>query len=420
MNRFDTIIIGGGLAGLVCGIRLAKDGKRCLIFSSGQSAVHFSSGSFDLLNKLPDGTPVDKPLESVEKLARHEPRHPYVKLGPEKFGTLAREAKSFFDSIGLRTKGSEELNHYRVSPIGRLLPTWLTFADYAASESGTELPWKKAALFSIVGFLDFYPRYIMSEFAHMGTEVKLHHLNLPGVERLRRNPSELRSMNIAYTLENGEDRSKLIRAVKEGGYDADAVILPACMGLKDDSLLRELERHAGKPVYMIPTMPPSIAGIYTQQYLKSCFEKCGGIYMLGDIVLRGDVEDNRVKRVYTHNHGDIAFEADDFVLATGSYFSQGMVANRTEVIEPVFGLDVDFIGGRTEWYDKNVFGKQPYESFGVKTDGMFRAQRDGEALENLYVAGAVLEGFNGIKEGCGGGVSILSALDIAGRIGADG
>lgn len=420
MNKFDTIIIGGGLAGLVCGIRLVKSGKRCLIFSSGQSALHFSSGSFDLLNRLPNGTKVDRPTEALGALASQEPKHPYAKLGAERFGALARDAKEFLDSIELRTKGSEESNHYRVSPMGKLLPTWLTFADYASSESGDTLPWKRVALFSIVGFPDFYAKYIAGELAHKEVEVRLHNLTLSSVERLRRNPSELRSTNIARALELGEDHSKLIRTLKEGSYDCDAVLLPAVMGLHDDALLRELERHVGIPVYMVPTMPPSIAGIHTQQYLKDCFERSGGMYMLGDVVLSADVEGGNVKRVYTHNHTDIPFEADNFVLATGSFFSQGMVAGREKVYEPIFNLDVDYIEDRTKWYERDMFGKQPYESFGVKSDSEFRARRGGETFSNLYVSGAILEGFDGIKDGCGAGVSILTALDIADRIIASG
>lgn len=76
--KFDVVLIGGGLSSLVCGIRLQKAGKKCLMVSAGQNALHFSSGAFGLLGKLPDGTDVDDPLSAMEALP---PEHPYSKIG---------------------------------------------------------------------------------------------------------------------------------------------------------------------------------------------------------------------------------------------------------------------------------------------------------------------------------------------------
>lgn len=414
--KFDTIIIGGGLAGLVCGIKLSQQGQRCVIISSGQSALHFLSGSFDLLNSLPDGTAVENPLTAIKELIPLEPDHPYAKLGEERFKERVKEAERFFSEIGIPLKGNSDKNHYRITPIGTLKRTWLTLSEFITCGNEHTLPWKEIAIFNPVGFLDFYPSFVADELRKTGIQSGIHEFSLPELDNLRRNPSELRSTHIARILDKENNLHSLGEILKEKSGKAEIIILPACLGLSSPEVIKTLEKIVGKPVYLIPTIPPSIAGIRVQQYLKDYFQQLGGIFMMGDSVLKADIKDNLVKKVYSYNHGDIPFESNHVVLATGSYFSRGLIATREEILEPIFNLQVSYLKERKDWYTENIFEPQGYQQFGVATTSEFQGISNGKTIRNLFVAGAILEGFNPIKEGSGGGVSILSALDIADKI----
>lgn len=414
--KFDTVIIGGGLAGLVCGIYLSECGQRCAIVSSGQSAMHFSSGSLDLLNALPDGQLVQHPLEALGLLETMAPSHPYVKIGKNRMTGLAARVKPLLEAAGVPVVGNPESNHYRVTPMGTLKPTWLTLKDQLISQNPDRLPWKKIAIFNVTGFLDFYTQFVADEFRKLGTLCAVHSFSLPALEQLRKNPTEMRSVNIARVFQDPENMTELIRILKKESGDCEAIILPAVFGLEAPRVTARLEKELEKEVCLIATLPPSVPGIRTQQQLSRYFRQLGGVYMLGDTIRRAEKEGNCIVRLYSDNHKDIPFLADQVVLASGSYFSQGLVATPERVYEPVFDLDVSYSKDRGEWYDLNVFAAQRYQRFGVKTDQNFRALYQGQPLENLYVAGAVLEGFDAIREGCGAGVSILSAMYVAERI----
>ena len=404
--RFDTIIIGGGLSGLIAGIDLVRKGQKCLIVSSGQSALHFFSGSLELY-----GTD-DEPLKAIAAL---DQKHPYSKIGVEKVEELAAKVKPLMSELGLYFRGSADRNHWRLAPLGVMKRAWLTLDEFASFQNAEQLPWKKIALLNIDGFLDFHTSYIAAGLAEKGVECSISSISMPQIDKLRENPTEMRSTNISKVL-SGDMIGTLAARINEKIDGADAVIMPAVVGLTGCSEVVRLRELVDRPLHFLATLPPSVPGIRMQLMLKRYFQKQGGVYMLGDSVVSGHFEGDRLKSVKTMNHGDTEFEADNFIIASGSFFSKGLVASQNDVVEPVFGLDVDAAADRGQWYDRNMFNAQPYMSFGVATDKDFRTSRGGVPVENVYAVGSILSGFNPIKEGCGAGVSILTALQVAENI----
>ncbi len=412
--KFDTLIIGGGLAGLIAGIKLCKSNKRCAIVSSGQSALHFCSGSFDLLNKLPNGKIVESPAIDVKELIELNPKHPYAKIGEAQFAKLTNEAIALFKELEIPISAFNN-NHYRITPFGEIKPTWLSIDYFAISEDKDKMPWKEVAIFNMSNFLDFYPEFLASGLRKKGVKSSIHMFTLPSLERLRRSPSELRSSNMTNIMDqlSEEEFNQLVTILKEGSKTCDAILFPAILGLKNDTIIHQLEKEVGKKIHLVPTLPPSVIGIKLQQYLVKQFQRLGGEYMLGDSIMNAEVVENKIDKVYSFNHGDIPFVANNIILATGSYFSQGLISNRERIYEPIFNLDINYEQERSKWYDKNVYHEQPYMTFGIETTNAFNGKIKGQSLDNLYVIGAGLEAFNPIKEGSGGGVSILTALNVA-------
>ncbi|SUC79040.1 Anaerobic glycerol-3-phosphate dehydrogenase subunit B [Providencia stuartii] len=94
--------------------------------SAGQNALHFSSGSLDLLTHLPDGQSVEKPLDALDKLSEQAPEHPYSRLGKLSVIKLTHLAETLLQQSGVKLKGSSDENHYRITPLGHKRLTWLS------------------------------------------------------------------------------------------------------------------------------------------------------------------------------------------------------------------------------------------------------------------------------------------------------
>lgn len=414
--KYDVVIAGGGLAGLSCGVKLAESGLSCAIISAGQSALHFSSASLDLLSALPDGQPVTEPLSALAALAHQAPAHPYSVIGESAVRRCVSQAMALLQQDTLPLQGSAERNHWRLTPAGQWRMSWLT-PDVVPvlSEKMTE-NWQPAAVISITGFLDFQAEMAAAALTRQGYPAQAYTLHLPCLDKLRNNPSEFRSVNIARVLDLPQNRQELADELAQCGITEQTLILPACFGAENSDGIAFLQQQLNKTVYQLPTLPPSLLGIRLHQALLRRFRRAGGFVMPGDSVISVRRDGERITQLFTRNHGDIPVQAEQFVLATGSFFSNGLASDIDHIYEPLLNLNLTETLPRREWTSADLFARQRYLEAGVATDAHLHPADARGTITNLYATGAVLGGYNPLQEGCGAGVSLVTAMYAAEQI----
>lgn len=348
--RFDCVITGGGLAGLIAGISLQKEGRSTAIVSTGQNAMHFFSGIFESVKEVP-----------------------------------ARLAE-IFEAAGIKVHYSAGV---RLMPMGTFREAELALGDVDIFPS--EKFASKALIVSFRGEQGFFTGFLADGLEKAGIACRL------------------------AAIDRSSDIKKIAAAVSGLLDGEDAVVLPQVFGQKDSADVEYLREAIPAKVVFAGTQPPSVPGIRTQMQLKDYYISLGGTFLQGDEVTGAHVHDGVVHSVVTRNLDSHYLEADCFVLASGGFFSKGLLATPTSVVEPVFGLDVDYPADRSEWYDPSFAADQPYMRFGVKTDVALHPMIAGESVRNLYVAGSIL-GATRPEFGTGAGLAIRSAFAVVDSI----
>ena len=423
--NFDVAIIGGGLAGLTCGIALQQRGKRCVIINNGQAAIDFASGSLDLLSRMPDGNVVENINENLTALRTALPAHPYSLLGAEKVIAKAQDFERLANALNLDLIGSSEKNHWRVTGLGSLRGAWLSPNSVPTVQGNETFPHKRIAVLGIEGYHDFQPQLLAAnlvlnpQFAHC--EVTSGFLNIPQLDELRQNAREFRSVNIAQLLEHKLAFNDLVSEIIESAQGANAVLLPACFGLENQEFMNALRDATKLALFELPTLPPSLLGMRQRIQLRRKFESLGGLMINGDSALNAHFEGDRVHCIKTRLLEDEEIIADNFVLAAGSFFSKGLVSEFDKIYEPVFESDIIGVEGfndkdRFSWTNHRFANPQPYQSAGVAINEHCQVQKCGQFLANLYATGNVIGGFNALELGCGSGVAVVTALAVADEI----
>ena len=400
--RYDTVIIGGGLSALLCGIELVRNGNKAAIVTTGHSTLHFSSGSFGLYNGA-------EPLKAVEALTED---HPYSKLG-EDIEQLAAKATEILNIAGIATEGDASANHYIMTPTGAMRQCWLSMEGMVTCKDGRSLDFSDALIVSPEGFLDFYTQFVADSLEKMGVKCSQATFSLPELTVRRNNPTEMRSVSVARALDKEENLQTLAAVITREAKGVDTVIMPAVLGFERTDVLARLEKMTSKRVLTVATLPPSVEGIKAERQLRKAFENMGGVIFNGHTATSFTMEDGAVASVTTAR--GVSLVANEFVLASGSFIGGGLEALRSGVVEKLFGADV-IAPAVANLAARNLYEPQPFMSAGIVTDSQFKVFVGGVAVENLYGCGAILSGYNPVKEGCGAGVAMFTALKVAENI----
>ena len=410
--RMDTVIMGGGLSGLTCGIALAKRGQCVTIVAGGQSTLMFNGGSMELLGNV-DGKDVTAPLEAISTLPQS---HPYSKIGAERLADIADEAKQLLADAGIEMEGNADANHWRITPMGIAKPAWLTLSENLRIDDLNSLPAKRVALMCIRGFFDQPNGMLAQGLRTLGFDVQSIEFTTDDITSLRRSPSEMRATSLAKHLVSNNALQRVADQINALAADVDLVVLPSVLGQTDGNDFKTLQGMCNKPLRLVATLPPAVAGMRMHTLLRHYFKMLGGNYLTGDNAIGGSFEGDKLLNVTTAKLDGMPLRANNFVLATGSFVSRGLAANYERVFEPIFDLDVDADADREQWTRFGVMEPQAYFRYGVATDSSLHCLKQGKPITNLHAIGSILSGHDAIKMGDGTGVSLLTALAVARNI----
>ena len=384
VTEYDVIIIGAGVAGLTAGAFLAGRGFKVALVTSGEPTACLSTGCIDVCSRN------HNPLLGIKELP---PEHPFH-LVPEK---TIREALDNFQAammdMGIPYTGSLEKNHLVLSALGTFKTSCLVPSTMKAAPQDTK---DSIHIISFAGLKDFYPSYIISR--RKNTKFSVYDAGVSS------------TMGIASHFEEKEFLESFIVWLKGQNISEDKIAFPAVLGLESAAeIVKTIETSMGKPVFEIPTIPPSMPGRRLFNALKEYFRKKGGTIYWAWPVVGIEKASRLIEAVVTQSEGrPNSLNARAFILATGSFVGGGLTATRDAIIENVFNLPVHVPGPRETWFDNDYFSfNHGIGRAGIIVDSSLRPA--GTLMENIFVCGGILADTEILKNGCGHGLAMATA-----------
>jgi glycerol-3-phosphate dehydrogenase subunit B len=386
--EYDVIVIGAGVAGLTAGARLAGQGLKVALVTTGEPTACLSTGCIDVCLHE------DDPLQGIAGLPEDHPFH--LVSSKEVYQSLS-DFQKIMEQMDLPYTGGPEKNRQVLSAIGTFKTTCLTPVTMEASSQDDQ---ESIHIITFAGLKDFYPSYIISRLKNASFSTY--------------NSSVSTTMGIAANFEDDAFLEAFILWLEKLNIRENKIAFPAVLGLESASaILRKIEYRLERPVFEIPTLPPSMPGRRLFSALKDHFRLQGGVIYWGWPVVGVEKSGKKIEAVMAESQGrPNSLNARAFILATGSFVGGGLWAKRDTIVEKVLGLPVYIHGHWEDWYEQDYFSaNHGIGRAGIAVDASFRPVDC--RWDNIFVCGAILAHIEALKNGCGHGFAMATGYAAA-------